>query len=286
MQNRMVALEKRVFMRHPVKLKGMCGSRPVEIRDCCPGGMFLALDRAGEARQSQTLNPSTGDVIEIRCSVPTPGGEKLLRFQGYVVRTDGSSAGVAFVTPDFEALYVLHDFAKKHPPAPALPPVSQRSGDDTEAIPLKIDSQAAQSIMLACKRMIEERLEPLVTAFLKQVSDRLFSMAEKARSGAEQNACFNARDMFTKKGVALKFKFKASMKDKLDHFPAPVGGSSRGPDPNFSELTLSVVEKEEFEAWLAFSGIARKVESEYQGQLADLEQRLTMLSEVPIDRDN
>ncbi|MBA3505797.1 MAG: PilZ domain-containing protein [Betaproteobacteria bacterium] len=89
------------------------GTVKAEIRDFCSGGLFLSYDGPDGGTHRQAFEPAPGHVIEIRCTVPTPGGETPLFFHGRVVRTGANSIGVSFVGSALAALNAFHEFATR-----------------------------------------------------------------------------------------------------------------------------------------------------------------------------
>ena len=261
--------------------------------------------------QSKAFGPAPGQVIEIRCTVPSPASEMPLFFRGRVVRTGAGSIGVSFVEPSPEALNALHDFATRPASgvgseAPALdsrtvarsdPPggvarpaflkgIASAHVGNGVAGALGLEGKAERSILFACKQRAGRVTRPLAEAFLEQAGDRLLSAVERTQALRERNAFYHASNMLTKQGDAFKGDFEAAMHARLNRPPSPAFQSPDRDGTVFSATTLSLVEPDEFEDWLAFSDIARQAELQFQEQLGALEQRLALLFKVPIDKPN
>ena len=117
-------MEKRAFKRRILRLKGVCsapgaGNRVVEIRDFCPGGMLLSFKALTPSEQTTAYSPVRGDVVELRCNIPSFHTQKPIVFQGRIVRLDAEGAGLAFIDPDLDALHSLHNFTKQRSEAPS-----------------------------------------------------------------------------------------------------------------------------------------------------------------------
>jgi diguanylate cyclase (GGDEF)-like protein len=285
-------MDKRVFTRHPIRLEGWCsvpgeGKRTVEIRDFCPGGLYLSYHDRSDDWPPRRFAPAHNSAIEIHASVPAPDGETTLLFRGRVVRIDQNGAGVAFVDPDFEALRVLHDFAKKQPPGTATQQSHQAPSAGPAAGASKLGDSAAQALLRACREMAGKHLEPMASTFLQRVTDRFFGAAGEVQGIAEKNAYYDGLSVFNKHGDTFKSEFVARMRARLNEFPAGAAGAPlQVAETGFSESTLSLVEEDAFEDWLAFSDMARQSETEYPDLLGDLEQRLGVLYRVPLDKAN
>ena len=146
-------VEKRAFTRRQVQLEGICstpgkGSRRVEIRDFCAGGMLLSY----RAPTAVGFTPVHGDVIDIRCTVLTNGHETPLEFQGRIVRIDDNGAGLAFINPRPEALHLLSNYGKQQLQGDTRFTSGPPTRPDGKAS-LHIESSKAQSLLLACKKL-------------------------------------------------------------------------------------------------------------------------------------
>jgi diguanylate cyclase (GGDEF)-like protein len=275
-----IARENRFFPRHPVSLPATCStpgnaSLAVEIRDFCLSGLLLAYAPESTSDLTPAANPLRGELIEIHCTVPTTAGERRLSFRGTVVRSDDRSAGIEFLAPESASLELLHTFARTHPHAGPRPPARANISGAAGAGELN-----TEQVLVSCKRIAEGRLDSLVAAFLAQLHERLFAAADEAKGGAERNTWLHAMNTFDKNQPVIGPAFTAAMQRLLSSFPAPIERTA-GARPR-----LSLVEKQDFEHWLEFTDIARKVEAMYKFELADLEQRLSAVAAVPVDSAN
>ncbi len=283
MQSASPGREKRAFTRNSIFLAGECTIpqqpvRAIEILDFCPGGVFLSFPYPPDPA------PVRDQIIEIRCSVPTSGGIQALHFQGRVARADYESAGIAFINPDFEALHVLHEYARKSPPGRTR---SARKKPESADIPGKIDTNV-ESLLNACAQLVEDQLEPMAKAFLEQVIEYFFTLAGEGRTIAEKNACYNASSTFTKDGAAFTHEFLTRMRARLKQAPLLAGNAGKNAQASGSggELSLSLIEDDVFEDWLSFTDMARAAELEHKEDLNALERRLSAIFNQPVDKEN
>ncbi|MDP1896716.1 MAG: hypothetical protein Q8K43_02405, partial [Sulfurimicrobium sp.] len=183
--------EKRAFSRNAIFLVGECvipqqPARAIEILDFCPGGIFLSFPRGQQTPAAPV--PVRGQIIEIRCSVPTANSIQSLRFQGRVARADRAGAGIAFINPSFEALRILHEFANSAPPEQAF--VAEIKPEDAN-IPGKIDFNA-EPLIRECCQMVEECIESMAKSFLEKAAEHCFTLAGEVRGIAEKNTYYAA----------------------------------------------------------------------------------------------
>ena len=279
-------MEKRAFTRRQVQLEGICsapgkGSRQVEIRDFCAGGMLLSYG----GPVAGGFNPVHGDVIDIRCAVLTNGHETPLEFQGRVVRIDDNGAGLAFINPRPEALHLLSNYGKQ----PQQSDTRFTSGSSTlpdGKTSLQIEASKARSLLLACKKLTLSRLDSLVTSFLQVIPERLFQQSGTVQSMPEKTAYFDAINIFNKKGEEFRQTFNSQVSMLLGSVQQGDQTRPTGGKPSASETTLSLVEEDVFTEWLALSDLARRVEIECQEALTDLNYRMGALFGVALDKAN
>ena len=265
--------DRRAFRRYAVRLPASIvlagqGSRVCEIRDFCVGGLYLAY--GAPAPGERQLIPTRGDIIDVSCGVPGNGGTIELHLRTRIMRTDGETAGVAFIDPEPSAIQTLQDYvlSQQHDEEPAEPP--------------RPDAQTAQTIMAECHRLILDSTTPLVKSFHKRITDYLFNHARENKSVAEQNAYFDAISIFDRSAARLEAAFRETVERQLRE------GITRRDTPNKNDTTqsLSLVDDNAFDDWLAVTNIIDTVTSKHREILTEIERRLTTLTGNRIDGDN
>lgn len=276
--------EKRAFTRNAIFLVGECvipqqPDRVIEILDFCPGGVYLSFPQRQQLLSASIL--ARGEIIEIRCTVPMSNGAQSLHFQGRVARADHAGAGIAFINPSFEALHVLHEYAKNFSAEPSRGTEQVPEGTGAKA---ETDS-TNESLISACSQMVEESIAPMAKIFLEQVTERFFNIAGEVRNIAEKNAYYSALNVFNKDGAAFASEFLARMQNRLRQRPL-VENETKKAAQSSGELGLSLIEEDVFEDWLAFTDMARAAELENKEQLHALERRLSVLFKQAVDKGN
>lgn len=275
--------EKRAFTRRTVRLEALCitqnlEEQKIEIRDFCPGGMLLAYSATGAGR-ARFFAPAYGDLLAVDCIVPTLSGSASLRFRGKVVRTGGDSVGLAFVDPDLDALHVLHEYSKRvqaETEAGYSPAVSGTAAG--------LSDHFLAALLEDCRQKTIARLQPMVIAFLEQVKERLYSTSGLVQSLPEKNAYYDTMNIFERRGDLFMREFERELKLRLSELAMSV--ASPFSRREFTDNKLSLVEEDTFEEWLAFSDLARTVETECQEILTDFSHRLSVLLKRPIHKEN
>lgn len=273
-------MEKRAFKRHIINLSGKCSvseaaSYRVEIRDFCLGGMLLSFEQPDKSGKPPAAIPSRGDIVEVGCAVPTASGEKNLQFRGRVVHCSATSAGLAFIEPDFDALHILYNFAKDHPVSLDLHEAHATSAPQAGA-------KAAQALLPACKQIASEYIATIAKQFLERANNRLFDVVGTVSGIYEKNAYYDAMNIFKKNGDAFIREFEAQMHACFNNDPQ----QGKSAEPGFKEMTLSLVDDAALEDWLAFFDISHNLETDYQETLAQLEQRLSVVFQTAIGKEN
>jgi diguanylate cyclase (GGDEF)-like protein len=277
--------EKRAFSRNAIFLVGECvipqqPARAIEILDFCPGGIFLSFPRGQQTPAAPV--PVRGQIIEIRCSVPTANSIQSLRFQGRVARADRAGAGIAFINPSFEALRILHEFANSAPPEQAF--VAEIKPEDAN-IPGKIDFNA-EPLIRECCQMVEECIESMAKSFLEKAAEHCFTLAGEVRGIAEKNTYYAALNTFNKDGAAFTSEFLTRMQNRLRQTPLLASTTKKGTQAPGASVELSLIDDDVFDDWLAFTDMARAAELEHKEALYALERRLSALFEQQVDKEN
>ncbi|MGE0372564.1 MAG: DUF1631 family protein [Gammaproteobacteria bacterium] len=273
--------EKRHFERYRVRLDAVCitlrGSpqHRCEIRDLCLGGMLLSY----QGDTARNFLPAVGEQVDIRCAVPGDARQNNLRFRARVVRTDSESAGVVLINPDLNALQLLIDFAVAQEGGRRRDADAERTGPATGSP----DADARHRMLDACHAMARDIVRPLMEGFISHAGGQLFDSADHAKNVTEQNSYFDALGILNRSHGILQDGFTSSYLERLESKPRPPADTGGAAGPTATKLSL--VEEDVLDDWLAVSDIANHIESRQQGEMNELEQRLSLLYGVAVDRE-
>lgn len=281
-------MEKRAFKRRKLRLKGVCsapgvGSRDVEIRDFCPGGMLLSFPDVKASEKASLYAPAHGDIVGIRCIVPSFHDQQPIQFSGRIVRLDAEGAGLAFIDPDIDALHNLHKLAKQRFETPPLP---RQSGNLVSAQSASPSNLHKRSLLETCRRLSQESGQALIAAFLERAPERLMKAAEIAQSISDKNAFYDASNILVRQADIFKRTFALNLDQALHQTPERMAAQSPQMTAGFSKSQLSLVEDNVFEEWLAYSDTVHKAEAACLEQLSDLTHRVGVLFHAPINKEN
>lgn len=292
---------RRAFQRYPVDLHAFIMLAhdirlSCVIRDFCIDGMFLSYQQpAYLVTMTQGCIPAAGDIITIHCLVPATNQSNWLQFQARVVRAFDNGVGVAFINPDLNAVQIMHDFSLRKNTArlagqpqwgePSKTSTAKKSYSQSDITNnVKIDR-----IIKECNRIIADALEGITKSINSKMPDRMFEISRDTNNHKEQNVYFNAHDILKKSSEILAHAFHSTIHQQLkdiNHEKLRASSEAKLDDNNVSMSELSLVEDEALTEWLCVSDINYSIESRQKKILVAIEQRLSMVFNIPIGKDN
>lgn len=274
---------QRAYQRHIINLRGECCYQGqvcsiVEIRDFCLGGMYLVHTEVDESMDRLVMLPSQGEIIEVNFALPTNPDERL-QIMGRVVRADLKSLGVAFVQPNATTLDKVTQYATHY---------QMQLQTNLQNHAAGVEGQADYQFMLnEIGAMAMPPIQALVGNYLQTQSDVLLEMADKSLDIGEQNSYFSALETFKRQAVQFKAAFVDNMRHIIEAKPEPIRdhGLSLSDDQGLHHA-LSLVDDDEIDDWIARSDITDKAEAAYLDELVGIEQRLSVLLGMSIQKQN
>ena len=281
--------ERRAYERYPVNLRAEvscrgAGNRTCSVRDFCIGGMLLAYDSStDEGNVTHLCTPVTDDTVTINCSVPHDGKNNDLSFEAQVVRNKGEGFAVRFINPDLMALQIFQSYAKSEQNKAPIEP--EKNDNNNNLSNDTFNGKTAREIITQCDQKIETAAVVIINRFNTEVSDYLFELSKESRDISEQNACFDALKVINANKDTIKDSFLKAVAAKLANYtPDSPMGSSSYEEP--SSLSLSLVEDEVFDDWLADTSTIDSVETEFKDVLTQIALRLSELYKTKIKKEN
>jgi diguanylate cyclase (GGDEF)-like protein len=280
--------ERRAYERYPVQLGAKVNThgavaRTCTIRDFCIGGMQFAYDSAAnESNVSHLCTPVTDDTVSIECSVTTDEVVNNLSFQGQVVRHQGSGFAIRFINPDLMALQVLQTYAKSLQSKSAAALVESNANDFSDKT---FNGKVAKEIVQGCDQLVRDAAKAIITKFHTEAADHLFEISKESRDLSEQNACFDALKVLNNKKDSVTDSFLESVIAQIDNYQPDESQSAKIEEKPLS-ASLSIVEDEVFDDWLADSSTIDSVETKYKDVLIEIERRLSVVCNAEIKKEN
>lgn len=272
--------ERRAFRREPARLAAQLqipgtAPRPCVVRDYCLGGLLIGFP--------PPMALSVGETVTVHCPLPPGGDTPHLDFRGRIVHADGDSAGLAFIDPDLSALQRLQETIRE------LARQTASNGAVATDADQALNPADRPRVVQACNHRVRETLAPLIQRFYQDLNEALFQAAEDSREIAVQNANLQALSVLNRHKDAVQNAFLEAAERRLTGTAAGRIGAATDAEPLATPApdSLSLVEPQAFEEWLAITGLVGRVETEHREALTALTRRLSLVLGAPItDRNN
>lgn len=270
---------RRAYTRYPVDIKGKCCTQDkqcatVDIRDFCLGGIFLIYS-CDDAGQREWVAPDIDDIIEVLFDLPGDTHQQI-HLRARVVRSDLNSIGAAFIDADSDRLQRVLQHAKQ----------AQTSAATNNGVRSTEITAHAEQILEVIRKKSFEPISALINSYLSRQSDILLEMADKSRDINEQNSYFEALGAFRKNADHFTSSFVSEMSRTLQARPEAINDEQSFDEQALSLNTLSLVDDDAIDTWIARSDITSKSESFYSEALSGIEQRLSLLYNMEIGKQN
>lgn len=278
--------ERRRFTRKPLTLDarvtaGGTDSLPCQIRDFCPGGLFIAVSGIDDDHyvSLERKELDRGDLVQVHFRADESEYSETAEVTARISGVFNGGMGLEFQDADPVAVQTLEALADKqvesHEQAIAAMRTSSRSASTADS--------AAVADRIA--DLLSEFLQTKGNAVFETADESLFSIARDATSNVEELKFVEAQREVKKLQPAVCKSFLANgMRGIKQPGNAPGDPDSRPPqEKNASELTI--VDSGSFHDVLKTKQILGRNERRFKDSEFELEQRLTVLFGVPIDED-
>lgn len=248
--------ERRSSPRRPIKLAaqvdlGESGVWPCQIADFCAEGLFVRYsgDTSQKIRSHLQAHPGQDLGIFFR----TEDGRDRHQLKARPVRLIDGAMGVEFTHSSPQAV-------------DAMLTLCSADGDSQERAALKPPSERVQFILRQCARAVSQRIEPLMADCFEAMVDNLRQAALKAHSDQQANEYMDVAAQVESRQRSVWLLMSRSLESPLK--PAR---------DNQNAASLSLVDKGEFEDWLAIKVMVTKADTLYRAELLQLRMRLDRL---------
>lgn len=267
--------EQRRFARQPINLDGwlsIAGRPPVQCtaRDFCPGGMFVSADPEAYA----TVAPKAPATLYFALMV---GGVK----QDYQVKLEIARAvakglGVSFVDANPRTLDLLSQLASA-----AAPPTLATSASDLRDTQRGFAPEFAK-VIGPLTTLVTERVKQLCDRFIERVDDVLFLAARDAGNNADQTRFLDGQREMRRRAPRIRDEVPPRIERGLSVLGNPLDEDQKKPT-ELGLSDLSLVDKDEFEEFLAISEMVSELEPEFHEPLFALGRRFGYLAQREIE---
>ena len=244
--------ERRSSPRQPIKLAAQIDAGngeawPCQIADFCAEGMFIRY--SGETSGKIERAFAGGSVTELVVRFRGLEGNRRYELHVSPVRRIDGAMGVHFTRPDSDAFNAMLQLCGS-------------SGDQSRSS-LRAPSERVQFVLHQCAKTVTRFIEPLMDACFVQTVDALRVTAQKAPNDQLANELMDASGQIQGRQRVLWHYMSRSLESPLKPEPKGAPGS-----------VLSVVDKNEFEDWLAIRVMVTRADTQYRGDLLQLKLRL------------
>ncbi|MFV2054893.1 MAG: DUF1631 family protein [Thiohalomonadales bacterium] len=274
---------RRLFVRMPIRLKAKIKSVDAKVwqstvLNCCTGGLLLSLEASHADISTLSNRPIKGDVVDIECQVRIRQKAHIMHFNAIVTWAHEQRLGVKYVEPDLNNLHIMQRLAvsyqEKHPSVP------QQTQQDLPLI--------NRSLIMACNEVFEGVVQSIMARFNEEIPEILTNLASLANDIRDHNVYFESLDIIKSVGKELQDTYRQeTMQALADYTPDKLlVFESKDSTANRGLVTLSLVEDEEFDEWLADTVLVDRIENEYRSEISALEKRLSVIWAGKINKDN
>lgn len=283
--------EKRAFKRFKIAQKAVvqfadCNSRVCIARDVCTGGMYLTYEENSE-ENPESINLALAvknDSVNITCAISLDGqNTKNLLFSGDIIRVENSWFAVRFIDPDLSSLLVIQEHAK----AEQKKQNKIRSTNEEKLKNKIFNGKTAEQLIHECNKKLEAVLDPTIISFMNVIVDNLFEASKETKNTMEMNAYYDALKIISQKKDHMRETYRAAALKQLENnSPSSVKQESGAQIYDYDLDTLSIIENEDFDDWLADTTTVDSIESRCRSTLSEIEKRLSILHETEINKAN
>ncbi|PPK50014.1 DUF1631 family protein [Marinobacter persicus] len=250
----MESRERRSSTRQPIKLAARIEagdglSLPCQIADFCPEGLFIRYSGETSSRLDRAFVGGMPEELVVRFR--GPDGKRSHELHAKPARRIEGAMGVQLTRPNPQALDAM----------------LQLCGSTGEQQPasLKAPSEQVQFVLRQSARAIIQFIEPLMTNCFGRTYDALQQAARKAASDQLANELMDASGL-------LQSRQRLIWQQMARHLESPLKPEKKG-----TPASLSVVDKNEFEDWLAIRVMVTRADTLFRGDLLPLKLRLDAL---------
>ncbi len=252
---------ERVIFVHRAEMVFANRSWDCLIRDFCPGGVLIEFDPARTPPLKGEIAFMSGDNVTINMTCQWRGKEVLIEFTGEARHRVTDAVGIRFLDISDKALTVL----KTKSGYLRLETESQRQREkrQPEAAPQDPELQArAKKLLELYQRLVLERLPLALERSIKDVNARLMDSASESRDSWLRADFALSQQMLERRSHWISEQVcRAAMHCLRGASKASPGADKEQTLENRSVETLSVVEKNDFEDWLAMQMAIRLIEN-------------------------
>ncbi len=281
--------DRRQHIRHSLQLNATVGfpggpSRPCQIQDFCPGGLFLAVEGANGAGIVVGDKPlERFDDLVVGFVANVNGTESVFEVSVAAARIVEGGVGVSFEGRNGKAIHALNHLltmsVQNKVQGNARAAVTDGTAGDVAGV------AGASSILAAYRGRVGAFLESNLAVLFEHARDTLFTSARETREKEEQNAFFAAIQEIEGLQEPVQTAFIESVQEQLQQ-PGSRTAAADAVVSDTGTLDVALVDTGTFDDWIIMKDIVARATPIYGERQLVIAKRLTKLLNTTIDDDN
>ena len=270
-------INQRAYVRIPLRLTARLEGehwlgRVGQIRDYCPGGIFLACEVTGSDPTVGELDAADPRVqATVRFQIDLGSGAVGHTVRARVVRSFEAGLGLAFVDADPATLGALQQLAERQ-----IAETATRTGGNPS-----IGDPKREAIVRECSALCTVEFGAVIASFCRRAEQQLVLASREATSTLAQQQFFDALNTLEAHQPRVRERFVGLFEQHFSELGQPLAAVEKPSEPLESD-SLSLVDKGEFEDFLVVSELSTKLEFSHDLILMSINQRLDNVSDSRI----
>ncbi|MCP5160781.1 MAG: DUF1631 family protein [Hahellaceae bacterium] len=234
------------------------------VRDFCPGGVFIEFHGAQIPPLSGDAAFVSGEQVIIKMACEWRGKQVPVMFTGEARHRVAEAVGIRFLEIDERTLGILktksgYQRSATRSPSSAAPTPEVDTSLSHEMVARK---ENAEKLLHAYRRLILEKMPVVIECCLKEVNARLLSSANEARDNWLRADFSLSMQMLDRRNHWISEQVSRAVVHAMSESPEVTTRSPSSEGLNQASVeSLSIVEKNDFEDWLAMQMAIRLIEN-------------------------
>lgn len=276
--------EMRLHQRYPSQVMASVSTAAGDylsciIRNYCNGGLFIELMADNHPWSGQPGDAvRRGELIEVEFRPPSES-QGAVRARTRVVRVEGTGIGLSFLGPEADSAQAV-DALRRHAEdarvsvTPRPTHATRRDRDRLRRLLDKFLDQFRDALAERAPAIFRRAERELFDAWAREPNSGLGERYHRARAVVRAQSLQIETDWLRALGERVKGLAQSATQTWGKDFTDASG---------YAELEL--VDEASFEQWVVVSGRIAKAQAQLQAPLYELEQRLSCLSDSPLEKD-
>ena len=245
---------------------------PGTIEDFCLGGLYIIPNKNFSSNIMKGVK--SGDVVTISFANPLDENTKTYSIECTVARLTNDGVGGTFTSSKTDAFNVLHYLAD------IGYGVSSETASGEKKTRSAKQQQAFEDIIKQTSEIIKNCTDDIIKTTLSVADETLLDKASEAGSNTAQSDYFYAINELKKQRNTFISSFNEETEEMLEVFSDNIlHNINLKKQKNATKSSeLALIDNEEFSHWIIASSIINRLESKYDDELFEIENRLDFIA--------